>query len=68
MLFRSVVTVLFLAAPEQRTIPREMFSGLRESLSPIIAAASTVMVGTAIVLLAAVELLKRRTERMQKSA
>ena len=66
--FDEVVTVLFLAAPEQRTIPREMFSGLRESLSPIIAAASTVMIVTAIVLLAAVEWLKRRTERMQKTA
>ena len=58
--FDEVVTVLFLAAPEQRTIPREMFSGLRESLSPIIAAASAVMIVTAIVLLAAVEWLKRR--------
>lgn len=65
--FDEVVTVLFLAAPDQRTIPREMFSGLRESLSPIIAAASTVMVLTAIVLLTVVELLKRRSERMQKT-
>ncbi len=65
--FDEVVTVLFLAAPDQRTIPREMFSGLRESLSPIIAAASTVMVATAILLLAAVELLKRRAENMQKT-
>jgi putative spermidine/putrescine transport system permease protein len=65
--FDEVVTVLFLAAPEQRTIPREMFSGLRESLSPIIAAASTVMILTAIALLAAVEVLKRRGERLQKA-
>lgn len=66
--FDEVVTVLFLAAPEQRTIPREMFSGLRESLSPIIAAASAVMIVTAIVLLAAVEWLKRRGERLQRAA
>jgi len=65
--FDEVVTVLFLAAPEQRTIPREMFSGLRESLSPIIAAASTVMILTAIALLAAVEVLKRRGERLQNN-
>lgn len=65
--FDEVVTVLFLAAPEQRTIPREMFSGLRESLSPIIAAASAVMIVTAIVLLAAVEWLKRRGERLQRA-
>ncbi|MCE1235653.1 MAG: ABC transporter permease [Hyphomicrobiales bacterium] len=66
--FDEVVTVLFLAAPDQRTIPREMFSGLRESLSPIIAAASIVMMATAIVLLIAVELLKRRAERMRNEA
>ncbi|MEJ1161943.1 ABC transporter permease [Prosthecomicrobium sp. N25] len=63
--FDEVVTVLFLAAPQQRTIPREMFSGLRESLSPMIAAASIVMMVAALLLLVAVELLKRRTERMQ---
>ncbi|MDK9695859.1 MAG: ABC transporter permease [Siculibacillus sp.] len=66
--FDEVVTVLFLAAPEQRTIPREMFSGLRESLSPIIAAASAVMIVIAVLLLAAVELLKRRAQRMRATA
>jgi putative spermidine/putrescine transport system permease protein len=63
--FDEVVTVLFLAAPEQRTIPREMFSGIRESISPIIAAASVVMVTTAVLLLIAVERLKRRAERLR---
>jgi putative spermidine/putrescine transport system permease protein len=63
--FDEVVTVLFLAAPEQRTIPREMFSGLRESLSPVIAAASTMMVGTAVLLLLAVKWLEARTARMR---
>ena len=66
--FDEVVTVLFLASPEQRTIPREMFSGLRESLSPIIAAASGVMIVTAILLLVAVKLLERRTEKMREAA
>jgi putative spermidine/putrescine transport system permease protein len=61
--FDEVVTVLFLASPEQRTIPREMFSGLRENLSPVIAAASTVMITAAILLLATVQVLRRRTER-----
>ncbi len=61
--FDEVVTVLFLASPEQRTIPREMFSGLRENLSPVIAAASTVMITAAILLLATVQVLRRRTAR-----
>ena len=63
--FDEVVTVLFLAAPEQRTIPREMFSGIRESLSPIIAAASVVMVAMAVLLLATVEALRRRASRLR---
>jgi putative spermidine/putrescine transport system permease protein len=52
--------VLFLAGPDQRTMPREMFAGLRESMSPIIASASVILIGIAGVLVAAVEGLKRR--------
>ena len=36
--FDEVVLVLFLAGPEQRTIPRQMFSGLREQINPTILA------------------------------
>lgn len=66
--FDEVVTVLFLASPEQRTIPREMFSGIRENISPVIAAASVVMVTIAVTLLAAVEALRRRAARLRASA
>lgn len=65
--FDEVVTVLFLAAPEQRTIPREMFSGIRDSISPIIAAASFIMVVTAVLLLVTVEGLKRRSSRLTRA-
>ncbi len=61
--FDEVVTVIFLAAPQQRTIPREMFSGIRENISPIIAAASAAMIATAIVLVIAVHWLRRRSLR-----
>jgi putative spermidine/putrescine transport system permease protein len=36
--FDEVVVSLLLAGPEQRTLPREMFSGVRENLSPSITA------------------------------
>ena len=39
--FDEVVVTLFLAGPEQATLPRQMFSGIRENLSPTIAAAAT---------------------------
>lgn len=66
--FDEVVTVMMLAAPHQRTIPREMFSGLRESISPSIAAVATVLIAFAVVLLLAVEALRARSERMKRRA
>lgn len=58
--FDEVITVLFLAGPDQKTMPREMFMGLRESLSPVIASASVVLIVTACLLAYLVEGLKRR--------
>lgn len=63
--FDEVVVVLLVAAPEQRTLPREMFSGIRENFSPVITAVATVMIAVSIVLLVALELLRRRAQAMQ---
>ena len=63
--FDEVVVVLLVAAPEQRTLPREMFSGIRENFSPVITAVATVMIAVSIVLLLALELLRRRSEAMR---
>jgi len=60
-----VVVVLFLADFDQRTIPLQMFSGLREQISPTILAVATILVTFTIILLTAVELLRRRNERMR---
>lgn len=61
----EVVAVIFLADVDQRTIPRQMFSGIREQISPTILAVATVLVMMSIALLTAVELLRRRTERLR---
>ena len=42
--FDEVVTVLMLGAPHQVTIPREMFSGLRESFNPTITAVAAMLI------------------------
>jgi putative spermidine/putrescine transport system permease protein len=63
--FDEIVIVLFVAGPEQRTIPREMWSGIREQISPTILAVATVLVLVSIALLTVVELLRRRSERMR---
>lgn len=63
--FDEVVLVLFLAGPNQRTIPRQMFSGLREQINPTILAVATLLVFVSICLLVSLELLRRRSERLR---
>jgi putative spermidine/putrescine transport system permease protein len=63
--FDEVVVVLFLAGVEEYTIPRRMFSGIREQISPTILAVATILVILSIFLLTALELLRRRNERMR---
>jgi putative spermidine/putrescine transport system permease protein len=63
--FDEVVAVLFIAGPEQQTIPRQMFNGIREAISPAILAVATILVIVSITLLATVELLRRRSERLR---
>jgi putative spermidine/putrescine transport system permease protein len=58
--FDEVVTVLFLGGPEQRTIPRQMWSGIREQISPTILAVATLLIVFSSLLLLAVEMLRRR--------
>ena len=59
--FDEVVLVLFLAGPEQRTIPREMFSGLREQINPTILAVATLLIVLSLILLFTLEMLRRRS-------
>ena len=61
--FDEVVVVQFLANAQQRTLPLEMFTGLREQLSPAITAAATLMMGLSILLLIVANLLARRSQR-----
>jgi putative spermidine/putrescine transport system permease protein len=61
----EVVVVLFIADVEQRTIPRQMFSGIREQISPTILAVASILVVMSVVLLTVLELLRRRGERLR---
>jgi putative spermidine/putrescine transport system permease protein len=63
--FDEVVIVLFLAGVEQRTIPREMWSGIREAISPTILAVATILIAISVLLLVSLELLRRRNERLR---
>jgi putative spermidine/putrescine transport system permease protein len=63
--FDEVVVVLFVGSAGQKTLPWQMFIGLREQISPTILAAATVLVTISVVLLTVLELLRRRSERLR---
>lgn len=63
--FDEVVVVLFIGAPDQQTIPRQMWNGIREQISPAILAVATILVVISIAMLATLELLRRRGERLR---
>jgi len=63
--FDEVVVVIFLAGAEQRTIPIQMWSGIREEISPTILAVATMLVIISVLLLVSLELIRRRNERLR---
>ena len=63
--FDEVVVVLFVGSAGQKTLPWQMFTGLREQISPTILAVATILVVISIALLTTVEILRRRSERLR---
>ena len=63
--FDEVVLIYFIADAGQKTIPIQMWSGLRQQISPSILAVATLLVAFSIGLLIAIELLRRRSERLR---
>ncbi len=63
--FDEVVVVIFVGSAKQQTLPWQMFTGLREQISPTILAVATILVVISIALLTTVELLRRRSERLR---
>jgi putative spermidine/putrescine transport system permease protein len=63
--FDEVVVIMFVGSASQKTLPWQMFTGLREQISPTILAVATILVGISIALLFTLELLRRRSERLR---
>ena len=59
----EVVMILFLAGPDQNTVPRQMFNGIKYFLSPTITAVATTLIVLSVLLLAAVGALRARVSR-----
>ena len=65
--FDEVVVVLLMGGIDQRTIPRQMWSGIREQISPTILAVATLLILFAILFLFTVEWLRRRSSERSES-
>ena len=63
--FDEVVVVLFLSGAEQRTVPRQMWAGIREQISPTILAVATLLIMVSVMLLLTLEYLRRRNEKLR---
>lgn len=63
--FDEVVVALFLTGTEQKTVPRQMWSGIREQISPTILAVATLLIFMSVCLLVTLEILRRRNVRIR---
>jgi putative spermidine/putrescine transport system permease protein len=58
--FDEVVVTLFIAGPTQVTLPRQMFTGIRENINPTIAAVATLLIVFTTSLMLALEWIRGR--------
>jgi len=65
--FDEVVVALLIAGPGQRTLPRQMFAGINDNISLTITAAATMLIGISLLLMVAVDGLRRRSERLRRA-
>ena len=63
--FDEVVVALFITGVEQRTVPRQMWSGIREQISPTILAVASLLILMSVMLLLTLEMLRRRNARIR---
>jgi putative spermidine/putrescine transport system permease protein len=56
---------MFVGSTNKKTLPLQMFTGLREQISPTILAVATILVAISIALLITIEMLRRRSEKLR---
>jgi putative spermidine/putrescine transport system permease protein len=66
--FDEVVVALLISGPGQRTLPRQMFAGINDNISLTITAAATMLITISLLLMVAVDVLRRRSERLRRAA
>ena len=61
----EVIVALFVSGPAQLTLPRQLFTGLRDQVDPSIVAIATILIAFSVALLIVVELLLWRSARQR---
>ena len=63
--FDELIVAILISGPDFKTIPRQMWSGVREELSPVVTAAATLLICFSILIMGFAEWLRRRTVRLR---
>ena len=66
--FDEVVVAIFLSGTDAVTLPKKMWEGVWLEISPVIAAASSIVIGLTVVLFILLEILRRRSEAVAGSS
>ena len=64
--FDELIVALLITGPEYKTIPRQMWSGAREEVSPVTTAAATVLIALSFMIMGFAEILRRRAIRARR--
>ncbi|RVC99807.1 MAG: hypothetical protein E5W17_00750 [Mesorhizobium sp.] len=62
----ELVLSLFVSGPDTTTLPIKMWSGIREEITPTIAAVSSLLIALTVVMYAGVEVVRQTGERRNK--
>ena len=60
--FDEVIVILFIGGPAQQTVPRRMWSGIRDQIDPSILAVATVLIVFAVALFSSINWLRSRAQ------
>ena len=65
--FDELIVAILISGADYKTIPRQMWSGAREELSPVITAAATILIAFSVLIMGTAEGLRRRAERLRSA-
>ena len=65
--FDELIVAILISGADYKTIPRQMWSGAREELSPVITAAATILIAFSVLIMGTAEVLRRRAERLRSA-